>query len=182
MSVTFRPATAADTEVAVPLLYSSGPDVFDYVFAHPRRGSALDFLGHAFPNGAGEFGHRNHTVVLMDGRIVGIGAAFGARRAYRSALGTGRQILTFYGWRHVVEIPPGRGPVRRRSARGPCPAPGSIRRGGFRCPGCASPEQGQVFQVRSLATVPDLGGEGCNARGSSRVPEAGNADNAHYVN
>lgn len=104
MNLTLRPATSADSEAAVPLLYSSGPELFDFVFEHPARGTALDFLRHAFPDGAGEFGHRNHTVALVDGQIVGIGACFSGREARRFALGTGRQLWAFYGPRHLFNI------------------------------------------------------------------------------
>jgi ribosomal protein S18 acetylase RimI-like enzyme len=142
MSVTFRPATADDTEAAVPLLYNSGPDVFDYVFAHPRRGGALDFLRGAFPDGAGEFGHRNHTVAVLDGRIVGIGAAFGARQAYRAALGTGRQILGFYGVRHVAEI------TRR----------------GLRLERVLEAPKGPMHYISHLAVAPDWRGHGIGSR------------------
>lgn len=104
MNLILRPAVADDTEAALPLLYNSGPEVFDYVFEHPARGTALDFLSHAFADGAGEFGHRNHTVAVVDGRLVGIGAGFGRKEAYRSALGTERQIWAFYGVRHCLEV------------------------------------------------------------------------------
>lgn len=39
MDLTFRRATSADAEAAVPLIYSSGPTAFDYVFSHPARGT-----------------------------------------------------------------------------------------------------------------------------------------------
>lgn len=81
MNLHFRPATLADTEAAIPLIYSSGPAAFDYVFKHPVRGNALDFLRHAFADGAGEFGYRNHTVVEVDGKLVGVGACFSGREA-----------------------------------------------------------------------------------------------------
>jgi ribosomal protein S18 acetylase RimI-like enzyme len=124
------------------LIYSSGPDVFDYVFEHPSRGSALDFLGHAFPDGAGEFGHRNHTVVLLDGQIVGIGAAFGAKQAYRSALGTGRQILAFYGLRHVVDI----------------------SRRGLQLEGVLKAPKGPMHYISHLAVAPDRRSQGIGSR------------------
>ncbi|NUM49443.1 MAG: GNAT family N-acetyltransferase, partial [Anaerolineales bacterium] len=82
MNLHFRVATPADTEAAIPLIYSSGPAAFDYVFKHPARGTALDFLRHAFADGAGEFGYRNHTIVETGGQIVGIGACFSGREAF----------------------------------------------------------------------------------------------------
>ena len=66
--VRFRAATADDAEAAVPLIHSSGPAAFEYVFAVPGRGDARDFLMRAFVDGAGEFGWRNHWVGELDGR------------------------------------------------------------------------------------------------------------------
>lgn len=104
MNLHFRVATPADTETAIPLIYSSGPAAFDYVFKHPARGTALDFLRHAFADGAGEFGYRNHTIVETGGQIVGIGACFSGREAFGFTPAAARQILSFYGLRHMLHI------------------------------------------------------------------------------
>ena len=40
MPLSFRPARPEDVDAAVPLIYSSGPDAFDYAFARPGRNSA----------------------------------------------------------------------------------------------------------------------------------------------
>ncbi len=55
MSIKFRPALPDDVEAAVPLIYSSGPDAFDFVFNVPGRATAQDFLRQAFVDGAGAF-------------------------------------------------------------------------------------------------------------------------------
>jgi len=98
--VSFRAATAGDAEQAVPLIYSSGPAAFDYVFSHDRPGQALAFLRFAFVDGAGEFGFRNHVLALAAGGIVGAGAAWDGRASLRFTLAAAAQILRFYGaWR-----------------------------------------------------------------------------------
>lgn len=104
MVLTFRPATPADTEDAIALLYSSGPATFDYVFQHPARGTAMDFLRYAFSDGAGEFGCRNHTLVIADGEIVGIGTGFGRPEALRFIPAIVRQAVAFYGTRRAIDI------------------------------------------------------------------------------
>lgn len=96
-TVTFRPAAPADVEAAVPLIYSSGPGAFDYVFAASRPGRALDFLRYAFAQGGGEFGWRNHVAALAEGRVVGIGAGWDSSTALRFLLAAARQIFGFYG-------------------------------------------------------------------------------------
>jgi ribosomal protein S18 acetylase RimI-like enzyme len=96
-NVTFRRAEAADAEPAVPLIYSSGPAAFDYVFSHDRPGAALAFLRFAFRDGRGEFGYRNHTVAVRDGGVVGVGAAWDGRAGLSFMAGAAAQILRFYG-------------------------------------------------------------------------------------
>ncbi len=104
MNFIFRPAQADDVETAIPLIYSSGPAAFDYVFKHPARGSAQDFLRYAFLDGVGEFGYRNHTVAEVEGKVVGIGAGFSGREAMPFTLAAARQILAFYGPFHLLNI------------------------------------------------------------------------------
>ena len=74
-AVTFRPATAQDAAAAIPLILSSGPDTFAYVFQTARR-SPAGFLHQAFGDGAGQFGFRNHVVGAVDGRVVAAGAGW----------------------------------------------------------------------------------------------------------
>jgi ribosomal protein S18 acetylase RimI-like enzyme len=113
-----RPAEARDTVQAVPLIYSAGTEGFEYVFSQGRR-RALDYLGHAFADGAGMFGHRNHRVVECGGEVVGIGAFYSGIEYNSLSQGTLRQILAFYGpaclpvlWRALQTTrwmpPPGR--------------------------------------------------------------------------
>ena len=96
-SLSIRAAIAADADDAVPLIYSSGPAAFDYVFSHDRPGRALEFLRHAFVDGAGEFGYRNHVVAVRDGAVVAAGAAWDGRVALGFTIAAAVQILRFYG-------------------------------------------------------------------------------------
>lgn len=79
MTLHFRPARSDDAEAAVPLIYSSGPAAFDYVFGGTPKGTAQDFLHKAFVSGAGQFGYRQHSVGEQDGRVVAVGTALKAR-------------------------------------------------------------------------------------------------------
>ena len=97
METVFRPARASDADAAVPLILSSGPAAFSYVFDVPGRGDAGPFLRRAFAHGGGEFGWRNHVVGELDGRVVAAGAAWSGRatpRFTRAALG---QVVSHYG-------------------------------------------------------------------------------------
>jgi len=71
MTISLRAATVADATNAAPLIYSSGPIAFDYIFGRPRSVNALPFLTAAFRDGRGMFGHRNHWIAEKDGEVVG---------------------------------------------------------------------------------------------------------------
>jgi ribosomal protein S18 acetylase RimI-like enzyme len=97
MTLSFRPARPDDTFLAVPLIYSSGPASFDYIFHHPQKGRSLDFLRAAFIQPKGEFSYSNHTVVERDGRILGVGAAFSGDTTLSFTIAAALQIFCFYG-------------------------------------------------------------------------------------
>ncbi len=96
-SLVFRPARPTDAEAAVPLIHSSGPAAFDYVFGPRGTASALAFLHHAFRDGEGEFGWRNHHVGELDHRVVAVGAAYGGEAMLAFTLAAARQILGHFG-------------------------------------------------------------------------------------
>ena len=97
MPLTFRRARPDDVDAAVPLIYSSGPDAFDYAFARPGRNSAEDFLRYAFVQGDGQFGWRQHWVGEQDGQVVAAGTVFGGEANLGYMLAATRQILGYFG-------------------------------------------------------------------------------------
>lgn len=100
----FRRAAPADAAAAVPLIYSSGPAAFDYVFAVTGHITAQEFLRRAFVDGAGEFGWRNHQVGVLDGEVVAVGAGYGGESGLAFMLAAARQILVHYGPRHAAGV------------------------------------------------------------------------------
>lgn len=139
--LTFRPAAAADVEAAVPLIHSSGPDAFEYVFAVPGMGDAQAFLRHAFVDGAGEFGWRNHVIGVLDGVVAAAGAGFGGATKWPFTLAAARQILGHYGWRHAA---------------------GVIARG-LRVESVIPPPTGAMYYLGHLGVSPSLRGKGIGA-------------------
>jgi len=99
VTVDFRSAAPDDARDAVPLIYSSGPAAFDYVFAVPRRSNALEFLARAFVDGHGEFGWRNHVVGVLGNEVVAIGAAWDGTSTLAFTRAAAAQILRCYGLR-----------------------------------------------------------------------------------
>lgn len=104
VQVEFRPARAEDVDVAVPLIHSSGPAAFEYVFTVPGRIAAHAFLRQAFVDGAGEFGWRNHRVGVLDGDVVAVGAGFCGSTKWPFTLAAARQIIAGYGWRRAAGV------------------------------------------------------------------------------
>lgn len=100
MSPDFRPALPDDLNAAIPLIYSSGPDAFEYGFTVGSR-SAQDFLGYAFADGRGFFGWRNHTVALLEQRVAGIGAFYSGHEYARLSNEVLLQMLRYYPLRAV---------------------------------------------------------------------------------
>jgi ribosomal protein S18 acetylase RimI-like enzyme len=93
----FRAAAPADIADAVPLIYSSGPAAFDYVFTIGGARDAQAFLRFAYLKGGGEFGWQTHRVALLGERVVAAGAAFDGRAVLRFTIAGALQILQFYG-------------------------------------------------------------------------------------
>lgn len=104
MTLHFRPARSDDAEAAVPLIYSSGPAAFDYVFGGTPKGTARDFLCKAFVSGAGQFGYRQHWVGEQDGRVVAVGTALSGEVNLRNMRVAAGQIMGFYGPLHCWKV------------------------------------------------------------------------------
>jgi ribosomal protein S18 acetylase RimI-like enzyme len=138
MALEFRPAGAADVIAAVPLILSSGPEAFGYVFEHSSRGRAEDFLRHAFLDAEGEFGYRNHVVGVRDGEVVAAGAAWSGAQGFAFMQVALRQILGQYG---LVA------------------APGVLIRG-LKVEGIIRPPNRKEWYLAHLGVRPDLRGQG----------------------
>jgi ribosomal protein S18 acetylase RimI-like enzyme len=141
-TITIRRAQARDVAAAVPLIYSSGPTAFDYVFAHDRADRAKKFLAYAFTRGDGEFGHRNHLVVEQDGVVCGIGSGFDGRQTLGFTLANARQILSFYGALDAW----------------------SVMARGLRCETVIRPPSAGQYYVCHLGVAPELRGQGLGVR------------------
>lgn len=98
-----RPARAADADAAVPLILTSGPAAYEYVFALPQR-PAVDFLRFAFADGGGFSGYQNHYVVENAGRVVGTGAFYTLEDHQRLARESLGQSTRHYGMIGAMRI------------------------------------------------------------------------------
>ncbi len=138
MNIQFRPAGRDDAEAAIQLVYSSGPNAFDFVFNTDKNGMAIDFLRNAWLDGAGEFGYRNHTVGTLDGRVVVVGGGWSGKTGVSYMVAGARQIIAQYGlWCGMQVI------VR-----------------GLRTESVIPPPSAQHFYLGHLGVVPELQGQG----------------------
>lgn len=93
--VELRKSTPQEVDLAVPLIYASGPDAFEYVFKNDKVG-AQDFLKHAFVKEGGEFSYQNHYSLYQDRVMVGVGSIFDAKEASTFMASDIKRILEFY--------------------------------------------------------------------------------------
>lgn len=94
-NIEFRPCIPSDVELAIPLIYSSGPDAFSYVFNNGKF-TALDFLRSAFQTKGGEFSYDNHIAMLLDDELIGIGSAFSGDRGTSFTISDALKIMKQY--------------------------------------------------------------------------------------
>lgn len=141
MGLELRTATAADVDAALPLIYSSGPATFDYVFVTRSRDDVFGFLRRAFIGNAGEFGHVLHTVAVVDGAVAGIGTAFSGDTALRFMVEGARCIWGYYG------TIAGAGVVLRA----------------LRVERIVQPPKGPLHYIAHLGVTPELRGRGIGA-------------------
>jgi ribosomal protein S18 acetylase RimI-like enzyme len=94
-SLRLIPSNPKEVNLAVELIYSSGPTAFEYVFQN-NRVKARDFLKYAFMNKGGEFSYENHHSLYLDEEMIGIGGVFDAKAASRFTFWDGYKILRYY--------------------------------------------------------------------------------------
>lgn len=96
--IIIRPARPEDAAAAMPLIISSGPDVFAYLFNRLGK-SAEDFVLHSLQSNKGLFGYQAHTVAELDGQVVGAGS-FYSRKEYKQWSNQMTPLLAkHYRWR-----------------------------------------------------------------------------------
>ena len=98
-----RAARPSDDMGSVSLIYSAGPELYDFIYKTPRH-DAKDYIAYEFQSGRGFCGHRNVTVAVKDGAVVGTGCFYGARQYGRLTLGTAINMFKFYGPVHIWPV------------------------------------------------------------------------------
>ncbi len=151
MEIDFRKARPEDADAAVPLIYSSGPATFDYVFSHGTGVATRAFLRRAFMMGRGEFGFDNHYVATVDGEVVATGACFSGQDTFAFTRAALHQIIKVYGIASGIRV------VRR----------------GLQVERIVQPPRADLHYIAHLGVRPDLQGQGIGTDMLNRLLERG---------
>jgi len=100
---TFRPATEQDTEACIDMVYSSGPEVQDYIFNRGKT-TAKDYIRHEFSKGGGFLGHRVHTVVEHEGKVIGVGAFYYLEQTKEMEKESFSNLLSFFNFWRLLQV------------------------------------------------------------------------------
>lgn len=97
-----RPARADDRGDVAALMYSAGPELFEFLYRTDRV-DPRDFITQEFRSGRGFCGWRNTTVAVVDGEVVATGCFYSGRDHARLMLGSVLNALRFF---RVAEVLP----------------------------------------------------------------------------
>lgn len=93
IEVVLRVGRPEDARAAAPLVLSSGPEAFEYVFG-PR---AIELVESCFEQDEGLFGCTNHEVAELDGAVVAVGAFYDVEKLRELNAPTVSAVTRMYG-------------------------------------------------------------------------------------
>ena len=114
-STAFRQCRPSDREKALPLIISSGPEAFHYVFCDRQSEQLTSFLERAFVAKGNEFSHDQHLALIDNDQLVAVGALRYAEQTNRFTLAAMR--LIFAHWLHCAQPGAACAPSRLSSRR-----------------------------------------------------------------
>lgn len=96
-NVIIRKAMPEDSNDIVPLIHSSGPIAWNFVFQEGNR-TAFDFLQSAYRKRGNTISYTNHFVAEKEGNVVGSILQYTQPSFLALTVGTAFQILLLYKW------------------------------------------------------------------------------------
>lgn len=99
-----RPARADDVDAALPLIYSSGPLVWDFLFGDGSTKSAMPYLRKAWLSGKGVAGYQWHWVAESDQQVVASISVYSGLEYSKLSNQTAWQVLRYFGLGSVARI------------------------------------------------------------------------------
>ncbi|PJZ81076.1 GNAT family N-acetyltransferase [Leptospira meyeri] len=92
-----RTAKPTDVETIVPLIYSSGPKAWTYVFGEGKK-TPFDFLNSSYVKRGNTVSYTNHYVAELNGKVVGSILSYTQPSFLALTVGTAIRILFVYKW------------------------------------------------------------------------------------
>ncbi|TGL44583.1 GNAT family N-acetyltransferase [Leptospira perdikensis] len=96
--LTIRNAKPSDVDSIVPLIHSSGPKAWTFVFQEEKK-TAFDFLNSSYIRRGNTVSYTNHCVAEIDGRVVGSILSYSQPSFLALTMGTALRILSVYTWK-----------------------------------------------------------------------------------
>jgi len=103
-AIQIRPATASDVDAALPLIYSSGPLVWDFLFGDGSAESSMPYLRRAWISGRGVAGYRWHWLAEVDGQVLGSISVYSGVEYSQLSNQTAWQVLRYFDFGSVGRI------------------------------------------------------------------------------
>ncbi|OUS24645.1 hypothetical protein A9Q99_24065 [Gammaproteobacteria bacterium 45_16_T64] len=98
-----RPAQKDDKGTIAELIYSSGTELYDFIFATPNK-SALEFIQFEYLSGRGFCGYHNVTVAVENDTVLGTGCFYDGHQYDALVKGTLKNVFRFYGFFGAFKI------------------------------------------------------------------------------
>jgi ribosomal protein S18 acetylase RimI-like enzyme len=98
-----RKAQKDDIGNIAELIYSSGPDLYDFIYKTNNR-AAIEFIRYEFESGKGFCGYNNVTLAIQNEKIVATGCFFDGLIAGKLTAGTMVNMFKFYGILQIWEV------------------------------------------------------------------------------
>lgn len=96
--IQIRPARAEDVDAALPLIYSSGPVVWDFLFGDGQAESSMPFLRKAWLSGNGVAGYKWHWLAEVDGQVLGSISVYSGVEYSQISNQTALQVVRYFGF------------------------------------------------------------------------------------
>ncbi|PJZ84848.1 GNAT family N-acetyltransferase [Leptospira harrisiae] len=96
-NLTIRNASPKDVGTIVPLIYSSGPKAWTFVFDEGKK-TSFDFLNSSYVKRGNTVSYTNHYVAEINGKVVGSILSYTQPSFLALTAGTALRILSIYKW------------------------------------------------------------------------------------
>lgn len=101
--MSIRKAESRDASQIAPLILSSGPVAFEYIFSRSHGPEVINFLNAEFARNRTMFSHRHHFVYDLGSEVMASIGSFDAASHGATFLGNAKAIFRHYGVRGILK-------------------------------------------------------------------------------